>query len=346
MKYLYYLAKYYSLPIVQPLRLYLQETGDEFGLLVSRKVYSRLPEDWHGDTVLRSVQEAVAYKPDFVISPGNIVDFRIPGIKVQIFHGLGIEKESHFKIRHFFDVYLTSGPCVTERFRELQRKHKYFLVEETGWPKIDYILQYPTENIKERFNIHGSKKVVLYAPTFSDKMHSAGELLPMIPEIARDDEIWLMKFHEFMSKDIMNSIKKKEFEWLRIIEQYDITPYLHIGDVLISDTSSVVYEFMVLDKPVITFRTLSRFDKGININDAKELRTAIDRSLQQPAEFRNQRQKHLGEVNPYLDGQISRRVIEAMERVHGKLPHRRKPLNLLRKVQILYHEAFRKGYMR
>jgi CDP-glycerol glycerophosphotransferase (TagB/SpsB family) len=346
MRYLFYVAKYYSLPIIQPLRLHLLGTTDEFGLLVSRKVHSLFPEEWRSDTVLENVQEAVAYKPDFVLSPGNFVDFRIPGVKVQIFHGLGVEKESHFKIRHFFDIYLTSGPYVTERFRKLQRKHKYFLVAETGWPKIDYILQYPTEDLRAKFNIPDSKKIILYAPTFSDKMHSASELLPKIPSLVRNDEIWLMKFHEFMSKDIIRDLKKERFEWLRLIDHYDITPYLHIADVLVSDTSSVVYEFMVLDKPIITFRTLSRCDKGINIEHASDLRTAIDRSLQQPGEFQRLRQEHLGEVNPYLDGEISSRVFRTLAEMHDKLPAKRRPFNLLRKCQILYHEAFRKGYMR
>lgn len=346
MKYLFYISKYYSLPIVQPLVSYLKDTEDEFALFVSKKVHDLLPKEWTEDTVLRSVQEAIAYNPDFVIAPGNFVDFRVPGVKVQIFHGLGIEKESHFKIRHFFDVYLTSGPYVTEKFKKLQRRHRYFLVEETGWPKVDYILQYPIVDIKAKFDIPEGKNVVLYAPTFSAKMHSASELLPEIPNIVRDDEIWVMKFHEFMSKDIIHDLMKKKYEWLRIVEHYDITPYLHIGDVIVSDTSSVVYEFMVLDKPIITFRTLSRYDKGINIEDSSELRPAVDRSLQWPGELQHARQKHLSEVNPYLDGQISRRVFQTLEEMKDKLPKRGKPLNLLRKCQILYHEAFRKGYLR
>lgn len=47
-----------------------------------------------------------------VLCPGNFVDFRLPGIKVELFHGIGIEKPSHYKIRRFFDLYLTSGPVV------------------------------------------------------------------------------------------------------------------------------------------------------------------------------------------------------------------------------------------
>jgi len=78
--------------------------------------------------IFRTVQDAASYHPDYVITPGNFVDFRLPGRKVQIFHGIGVEKPSHYKIRHFFDLYCTSGPFVTERFQKAAEQYGYFLV--------------------------------------------------------------------------------------------------------------------------------------------------------------------------------------------------------------------------
>ena len=346
MKYLFYIAKLYSIPIVKPLITYLSETDHEFGLYLSQKVLNEFPAEWKSGRVFKSIKETEAYEPTFVISPGNFVDFRIPGIKVQIFHGLGVEKKSHFKIRHFFDVYLTSGPYVTDRFSRMQVTHKYFLVRETGWPKIDYILDYPTKNIKKRFSMPPDKRVILYAPTFSERMHSASELLPVILDGVRDDEIWLMKFHEFMDKQIVETIRRQTSPSIRMIDDYDVTPYLHLSDVIVSDTSSVVYEFMALNKPVITFRTAGRPDKGIDIRDPADLREALERSFTCPLEFEAKRREHLNQINPYLDGQISRRVFETLDMVRGELPKGRKPLNLKRKAQILYHATFKKGYLK
>ena len=152
MKYLFYAAKKYSIPILIPLIEFLKKSGEEYALFVSAKVQRSMPNKWKDIPILTNSADAMTYAPDFVISPGNFVDFRIPGIKVQIFHGLGIEKESHYKIRHFFDVYLTSGPVVTERFERLQKKYKYFLVRETGWPKVDYILNYKSIQIKKQYD--------------------------------------------------------------------------------------------------------------------------------------------------------------------------------------------------
>lgn len=350
MKYLFYISKFYSLTIIQPLIDFLDGTDDEYVILVSRKVKKKLKKEniWSGKQIITSVQEGKDFCPDFSLSPGNYVDFRLPGIKVEIFHGIGIEKPSHYEIRHFFDVYCTSGPVVTAKFHSLQKKYGYFLVRETGWPKMDSILNYPSENIRKKFDLPEDKKIILYAPTFSRKMQSAEALMDIIPKIAKEDELWLIKLHEFMDKQTADKYAKLSDSRIKLIEAHDITPYLHIADVMISDTSSVVYEFMALDKPVITYRTMSRSDKGINIQDSDELRPALDRCINNPGELSGTRKKQISEVNPNLDGKTAERVFSALENIikNNELPKKRKPLNLFRKLRILYHEKFRRGHLK
>ena len=345
MKFLFYVSKKYSIPIVQPIIEYLKNTDEEFALFVSAKVKKNLPDELLSSWVLNNIYGAKKFKPDFVIVPGNFVDYRIPGLKVQIFHGLGVEKASHFKIRHFFDVYCTSGPYITKKFKQLKQKYRYFLVKETGWPKIDHILNFPTNNLHKKYNIPNNKKIVLFAPTHSNKMQSAEKLLPMIPDIVKQDEFWIIKFHELMKKEITEEFNSESVE---VVDCYDITPYLHLADVLISDTSSVIYEFMLLDKPIITYKTVSRIDKGINIKNKDQLRPALNRSYAHPQEFAQKRSKHISEINPYTDGKISCRLIQTLKKIklQDLLPEKKKPLNLFRKLQILYHEKFKKGYLR
>lgn len=351
MKYLFYIAKFYSIPIIKPMVKYLDTTdGNSYAILVSKKVKERLVKEriWLDKNIITTIKEGQDFNPDFCLSPGNYVDFRLPGIKVEIFHGIGIEKESHYQIRHFFDVYLTSGPVVTKRFEKLREKHGYFLVRETGWPKMDYIMNYPSENIREKYNFSVDKKIILYAPTFSKKMQSGEALLPIIPKIIKDDEIWLMKFHEFMDKDLIQMIKNSNKENIIILDTYDITPYLYIADVMISDTSSVLYEFMALDKPVITYHTMKRKDKGIDISNPDELRSTLDKVFADPREHSDIRKKHMSEVNPYLNGNTSSNIFSALEKIinNDELPKNKKPLNLFRKLRILYNEKFRKGYLK
>ena len=344
MKVLFYISKKYSIPIIIPLVDYAQKNDIPFAFFVSDKVYKVLSEKFDKNLLLTDINDAITFNPDFVLVPGNFVDFRIPGVKVEIFHGLGIEKKSHFKIRHFFDLYCTSGPYVTQKFMQLQKRYKYFRVSETGWPKVDYILNYQKDNINERYNVPKDKKVILYAPTHSKKMQSALDLMPHIPAIIKEDEIWFVKFHELMKKEIKENFLKTAPSNIRIISDYDITPYLYLADVLISDTSSVIYEFMILDKPVITYNTIDRKDKGLNITDKNQLREAIDKLLSNPRLHHQNRMKHLKEINPYLDGKISQRIFDALK---NYVPtNKRKPLNLFRRLQIYYHQKFKKGYLR
>jgi len=346
MKLLFYVSKLYSVPVVQPLIKEAERRGVKIALFVSSKVKKDLPREMSDLPVFTNLNSAAAFKPNFVLCPGNFVDFRLPGIKVELFHGIGVEKPSHYRIRHFFDMYLTSGPVVTKRFTQIQQKNKYFRTVETGWPKIDHILKYNTADLKEKYDIPAGRRVILYSPTHSRTMQSATQLLPEIEQAMKPDEIWLCKPHEFMSRSLVNGIADKQ--QFRLITDYDITPYLHLADVMVSDTSSVIYEFMVLDKPVVSFRTLARKDKGINIQEPRELRAALDRSFLNPDEFSSNRKRHLDEVNPRLDGNISKGIIDLLSSVDPEEPvgTRRKPLNLYRKLQIIYHSHFRKGYMR
>lgn len=347
MKYLFYIAKTYSIPIVQPLIKELRRQDKQFCIFASEIVKQNLPEDWDRSRILNSVSAARKYKPDFVLCPGNFVDFRIPGVKVQLFHGLGVEKPVHYRIRHFFDLYLTSGPYVTERFLKLKDQHKYFDIIETGWPKIDYILQYPIEGLRKELDLPRDKKIILYAPTFSTNMESASKLLDIIPKIIKPDEYWLFKFHELMDEGVVSGFRQINPENSKVLQIMDITPYLHAADVMISDTSSVIYEFMVLDKPIITFKTQDRKDKGIDINQPEELRPAIDRSLKNPAELSHSRQKHVAEINPDVSGKISKKIISELEKLDRSVyPRPEKPLNLFRKSQLIFHSIFRKGYLR
>ncbi|MBT4576091.1 MAG: hypothetical protein HOB92_06440 [Candidatus Cloacimonetes bacterium] len=346
MKILFYVSKKYSLPIIAPIVKYLEHSEHSFTFFVSKKVRDENISDISNYKLLQNIEETKIFSPDVVIVPGNFVDYRIPGIKVQIFHGLGVEKTSHYKIRHFFDIYCTSGPFVTEKYKKLQKRMKYFLIKETGWPKVDHILNYPTKDLQEKHHVPKDKKVILFAPTHSRKMQSAESLLPFIPNIIKEDEIWFLKFHELMNKEIRESVN--DTDNIRVITDYDITPYLHLADILITDTSSVAYEFMTLNKPVITFNTQSRKNKGIDITQPLELREAIDRSLSDPSEFHQNRVHHIAEINPRIDGKICENLISTLESVilNNELKNKKKPLNLFRKLQILHHEKFKKGYLR
>lgn len=348
-RYLFYISKTYSLNIITPLVNYLNQTNHTYRFYISNKVKKQFPNHWNKEFVCNDLESTIMFNPDFVFVPGNFVDYRIPGVKVQLFHGLGVEKEAHFAIRHFFDIYLTSGPFVTNRFNQLRKKHHdYFDVIETGWPKVDYILSFKSIQLKQVFQIPKSSNVILYAPTFSSKMESASDLIDYIPQMINENEFWFLKFHELMPDKIIEQYKLILPQNAYIIpKKADITPYLIDSDIMISDTSSVIYEFMILNKPVITYKTIAREDKGINITNHNELRSAIDKLTANPGILAEHIKKHINEINPYLDGKIAERIINSLEKIDPNLyPKPKKPKNFFRKAKLIYHSIVKKGYLK
>ena len=87
---------------------------------------------------------------------------------------------------------------------------------------------------------------------------------------------------------------------------------LLIADLMISDTSSVVYEFLLLDKPVITFKNNSL---AINWDNQLSFDGLVNRVAKNLLEdpFKQQRLKILNEYHPYTDGNSAKRMVDAVE---------------------------------
>lgn len=268
-----------------------------------------------GEMILTN-REVEAFNPDAVIVPGNVVPDFWPGLKVQIFHGLGEEKRGHYRITNFFDLYCTPGPYLTNKFNVLSKKHQTFLVEETGWPKVDQLKTNNQADRKMKLGFSKDEKVVLYAPTFSPRYTSAEALFSEIRELVHQkDYRWLIKFHPLMDQKWQNQYRAIAGERLIIVNNNDIIPSMEASDLLITDTSSVAYEYLLLDRPIITYKAISRKEKGIDINDPQQLGLSIQRSLKDRSEFHDQRQKYLNELHPYTDGHSANRTIEAIEKM-------------------------------
>ncbi|HAN19919.1 MAG: CDP-glycerol--glycerophosphate glycerophosphotransferase [Bacteroidetes bacterium GWC2_33_15] len=262
------------------------------------------------------IQRIADFNNDVLIVPGNEVPHYLRGLKVQVFHGLAGEKKGHFRIRHYFDLYLTQGPYFTERFKQLANKYKDFDVIETGWPKLDSLFNQKNAYISEKQSIlkeSGTDKIVLYAPTFSPSLTSATALKNEIIKIADKKTVLLIKFHDLMNKKVIDEYREieKQNSHIRIIHDNNITKYLILADLLISDTSSVVYEFLLLDKPVITFRSHSKHIHWQNIVNPVELTDSVQNTFSKDR-FTNQRKWIINNYHPYSDGCSSKRIVETL----------------------------------
>lgn len=328
----------YAIDILQPLfEEALRQQKHKILWYIHRKKIAQfaLPDN---AAMTFSIQEVADFLPDVIFVPGNIVPYYLPGVKVQVFHGYAAEKKDHWVIRRYFDTYFTQGPFFTQHFEALARKYGDFEVRETGWTKQDWVLQHLHDYDEEKAALlaqYKKEKIVIYAPTFSPKLTSLPHIKKALESLLHERDILLvLKFHPLTRKEWCDEYREwasRQENAIYIEASENVSRYQMMSDVMISDTSSAVYEFLLLNRPVITLRTIAKDIYWTNITETSDLIKAFDDALNDSKSIK-QRQWVMENYDPHLDGRCCERMLQEAEdyiRRHG-VPHKRH-LNLWRK---------------
>ena|SRR3712207_2160435 len=284
-----------------------------------------------------SIQEIYDFKPEAIFVPGNIVPYYLPGVKIQVFHGYAAEKKDHWIIRRYFDTYFTQGPYFTSHFKKLALQYKDFEVLETGWTRQDWIFRHRNDHEEERRSLlrdSGKERIALYAPTFSPKLTSLPHIKQALIDLTeRRSVLLLIKLHPLTRPEWVEEYRQlaREHSAITFVEDYGLSKYTLMADMMISDTSSTVYEMLLLDKPVVTLNTIAKDIYWRNITTPADLLSAYDDAFTDSS-LHDRRQWVIDNYDPYLDGQVAHRMLEGARvfiRRHGVPTHRR--LNLWRK---------------
>ena len=316
MKIILFCQNAYAFGIMTPIRDLLQPSNHEYVWFLTKKLVQNFPHK--NDNFTTSILELQLFKSDAIFVPGNEVPHYLRGLKVQIFHGLAGEKKGHFRIRDYFDLYLTQGPYFTRKFNELRDEHRNFDVIETGWPKLDVYgknIEIYEKEKKQVLASYKTDKVILYAPTFSPSLTSAPHLIEEIKDLANTTGYLIfIKFHDLMEQQWVKKYQELTNEVPNIIlkEEKNIVKFLLQADILISDTSSVIYEFLLLDKPVISFKNISENIQWDNSMGYQGLTKKVLDNLERDP-FKTQRTLVNQEFHPYNDGNSAQRMITAVE---------------------------------
>lgn len=99
------------------------------------------------------------------------------------------------------------------------------------------------------------KKVILYAPTFRTDLSSPfSETVMPLKNLndfaAAQDILMVMKLHPLMAKEC---VTENYFNIVHYAAECDIYPALSLFDCLITDYSSIYFDYLLLDRPVIFF---------------------------------------------------------------------------------------------
>jgi CDP-glycerol glycerophosphotransferase (TagB/SpsB family) len=333
-RYLLFVSEPYALAILRPLQAAIRARGDQARWFFSGRGAHFLADD---EVELPDIQAVIDYQPDVVLVPGNWVPSFIPGLKVEIFHGFSVGKRSkqkgHFRIRGYFDLYCTQGPDTTKGFLELQDRHGYFRVRETGWPKMDPLFDAGTPP----WPVKRDRPVVMFASTFTPALSAAPHLHDTIAELAAGGRWrWLVTLHPKMDPAVVESYRALAGEFLEFVDTDNIIRMYKAADVLLCDTSSVISEFLLQQKPVVTFRNRRPKPYMLDVSEADQIPDALATALQRPPELIRRVTDYADHIHPYRDGKSSERVLDAVEECLrlGRDGLKRKPLNLWRRLQM------------
>ena len=331
-RFLIYINHAYAIPIGNPLQKEILKRGFHVkwfsGMEEPKKLF---PEN--GD-LIETVEEAINYQPHIVLTATDTVPDFFPGLKVQIFHGFPANKRKgidQFTIRGFFDLYCTQGPSSTVPFKMQQKIHKTFEVIETGWSKVDPL--FPLESFIN------NKPVILISSTFT-KQYSLALKNAVVEEIERLSKTGKYQFlavlHPKLSDETIERFRALENENFKFHDTTDLIPLFKKADIMFSDTTSAIIEFLLQRKPVVTFENNMPGPYLIDIGNVTDIEAAFDRALQNPPELITKINEFAEFSHPYSDGESSARVISAcIEFLHRDKSYlKKKPSNLLRKYKI------------
>ena len=169
-------------------------------------------------------------------------------------------KEKFYNNSRRWDYLLIQNDYSREIFKKAFAFNKTIL---NGYPANDILY---TENnkesidkIKDKLNIPKNKKIILYAPTWRDdnfykkghyRMNIELDLDKMQKELG-NEYIILLRMHYLITNNI-NIEKYKGFVY-DYSQGYDIQELYLVSDILITDYSSVMFDYSNLNRPIIFF---------------------------------------------------------------------------------------------
>ena len=265
--------------------------------------------------------------------------------RVQTFGGICMKKYYFYEPVLNYDLILLPGQYHKNEFVKrfnLKENDKRFKI--VGWPGVDDLVcgNYDRNKIMSMVGLDPNKKTVMYAPTwgwghgnealFARWFDRETEIFEKLcKEITKKNLNFIVRLHSLSfntdTKELTDIAKKYNVLWqTRETSNFRYNPnkYLWVTDVLISDLSGIISEFMVLDRPVIYIDPDKSIDPWNDCDISKDFRAghvvktldelldAINDSILYPHRYTEKRKEFLSKIYYYLDGKSTNRAVEAI----------------------------------
>ena len=229
-----------------------------------------------------------------------------------------------------YNYMISPSSFTTEVFQTSFRINKERLIE-TGYPRNDILSNYTKEDvetIKNRMHLPHDKKILLYAPTWRDNSFNMKGYTFKLEvdfkkwqEVLGDEYIVVFKPHYLIVNDF-NLDEVKDFVYY-VDPQEDIADLYLIADALVTDYSSVFFDYAILKRPIYFYMyDLENYRdelRGFYLDIYKELPGEVitdENTLLQKIhthDFDYDRLTGFNErFNNHEDGQASKRVIDIL----------------------------------
>lgn len=311
MRYLYYMAtaKVWVFDSRQP----------EF--LIRRKGTYYI-QTWHG-TPLKKL--ALDMEDVFMVGESDIFSY----------------KEHFVKNVHTWDYLISQNPFSSTTFQRAFDFKKKML--EIGYPRNDILFRENTPESMRRYRrslrLPLDKKVILYAPTWRDDEFSEDDKYEFRPQISfetlqrelGDEYIMVVKYHYL----IMDAVDWSPYEGFiyHFDQSRDIAELFLVSDILVTDYSSVMFDFSILRRPMFFFAydfyKYKNELRGFYFSYRKEMPGPISSTTEEliedirtydAAEYEERYRKFCEKYNSIDDGKASGHVLDL---IHSLIPQKR-----------------------
>ena len=211
-----------------------------------------------------------------------------------------------------------------DAFRIDENKIKSFGIPRTDYYFEDKNIKKLRENFDERYPLAKNKKIILYAPTFRDNEDDNNVFnyldLEKFNNALSEEYVLALRLHPKINQFFKGDIDTTD-EFIDVSDYKNEQELMLISDLLITDYSSIMIEFALLNKPIIFFtydydRYLTK-DRGFyydfESNVPGDIVKTDDELIKLIKEGSYNTEKHNSFLKmqfDYLDGNSSKRIVD------------------------------------